>query len=467
MIKTQQAVSSRYFSKKLLLIPLVGIVLLIASFFLSSTIHDRKNLLDKAKDDIVLAWSGAQTFIGPMLIVPYTEVLQEIHPLTKVPFEKNVLKYVLIMPENLEVTNAINPEIRHRGIFDVMVYQATIECQCSFVPSDYNADANRTMHWDQAKVIVCIDDVRGFNDVKILANGADIPVRSGSAQLQDKLPGAHGQFAITNLSESLTIKVHLNIKGSETLNVCPIAKSNTINFKANWADPSFIGQFLPNSKNITKKDFQAHWQISSLATGLPAGFDLIGLTANNLTKNNADDLYSSSSSNTSKLQYQGIDKNTFSKTIGVKFLKTADHYQQAERTTKYIFLFILYTFLVFFLYELVKQINIHILQYCLTGASLLCFPLLLTAFAEHMSFGVAYLIASLAIIGQIAFYAFGLFYKTSERISFVSLLVGLYTYLFVVLKLEEIAFLIGAIGMFAAISAAMYFTKNMNWAEKR
>ena len=105
--------------------------------------------------------------------------------------------------------------------------------------------------------------------------------------------------------------------------------------------------------------------------------------------------------------------------------------------------------------------------YCITACSLLCFSLLLIAFAEHMSFEVAYGIASLAIIAQIAFYAFGLLHKKSERLLFVGLLISLYVYLFIVLRLEEVALLVGAFGMFAIITIAMWLTKKINWFEER
>jgi inner membrane protein len=250
----------------------------------------------------------------------------------------------------------------------------------------------------------------------------------------------HSPIALTNESEPLNLTVNINIKGIDSLSFLPVAKENKIEISANWRDPSFIGKFLPNTKNITNNDFQAQWDISSIASNLPESFDLEELTSN---------------------------KVSFANTLGVRFFKSADHYQQAERTTKYSFLFVLYTFLAFFLYEIVRKTKIHIFQYCITACSLLCFPILLTAIAEHAPFEVAYAIVSIAIIAQIAFYAFGVLHKNLERQIFVGLFASLYLYLFIVLRLEEIAFLIGAIGMFVAITVAMYFTKNVKWFTKQ
>ncbi len=416
---------SRYFAVKLAMISVVGLVFLLGSLWLNSTIGERKGLLRKAKENIVLAWAGPQTLTGPLLIVPYIDNQK-----------KDVTGHMIFLPHQLDVKGVGSPEIRRRGIFDVLVYQADIALNCQFLPLKSYQNSNQTIHWHQAKIAICVDDVRGLNTVTLKVNGHDVPVLAGSAEVNAKYPGVHAPVTL-NENEPLNVTLNINMKGSDTLSVLPIAKGNKIDLGANWSDPSFIGQFLPNTKNVTKNDFQAQWQVSSLATSLPGHFDL-----------------------------KDFSKTTFSKTVGVRFLKTADHYQQAERTTKYSFLFVLYTFLVFFLYEVVKKTKIHIFQYCITACSLLCFSLLLTALAEHMSFELAYGLASFAIIAQIAFYAFGLLHKNAERMMFVGLLVSLYLYLFIVLRLEEVALLVGALGMFILITIAMFVTKKINWFDE-
>ena len=436
---------SRYFAVKLATIFAVGLVFLYSSFWLNSTVHNRKQLLNKAEQDIILAWAGPQTILGPLLIVPYTNAQK-----------KEVQGHMVFLPEQLESSSDAIPEIRRRGIFDVSVYLADLEINCIFSPPEQYKDANKVLHWGQAKLSVCLDDVRGLNSIMLNVNGQEVSVNSGSDVLNNKYPGAHAKLAITNLAAPINIKLHMNIKGADTLNIAPIAKSNKIEIKANWADPSFIGQFLPNTKNVIKKDFQAQWQISSLATSFPSHFDL---------KENYEE--ATSFNDSLGVHLSNPKAALFNKSLGVRFLKTADHYQQAERATKYSFLFVFYTFLVFFLFEVVKRTKIHIFQYCITACSLLCFSLLLTAFAEHMSFELAYGISSFAIIAQIAFYAFGLIHKKSERTLFLGLLAGLYAYLFIVLRLEDFALLVGALGMFALITVAMLVTKKISWFEEK
>ncbi|MCX7342850.1 MAG: cell envelope integrity protein CreD, partial [Proteobacteria bacterium] len=322
------------------------------------------------------------------------------------------------------------------GIFDVLVYQAELELTCKFSSLKQYKIANKTIHWDQAKIALFVKDIKGLNKVTLKINNSDIHVQSSSTVSCFK--GVHAPLTSINQNEPLNVTFSINIKGSESLSFLPIAKENKIELSSNWPDPSFTGQFLPNTKNVTKQGFDAQWAISSYATSLNESFYVEELNT----------------------------KSMFDQKFGVRFLKTADHYQQAERTSKYSFLFVLYTFLLFFLYEVVKKTKIHIFQYFITACSLLCFSVLLTAVAEHAPFEVAYGVSALAIISQISFYAFGVLHKKSERITFVSLLISIYLYLFIVLRLEEIAFLIGAIGMFLAITAAMYCTKNIKWFER-
>ena len=59
----------------------------------------------------------------------------------------------------------------------------------------------------------------------------------------------------------------------------------------------------------------------------------------------------------------------------------------------------LLTFVGFFMFELIKQLPIHPIQYGLVGLALAIFFLLLLSLSEHIAFGWAYLVASVACIG--------------------------------------------------------------------
>ena len=137
---------------------------------------------------------------------------------------------------------------------------------------------------------------------------------------------------------------------------------------------------------------------------------------------------------------------------------------KVNRSVKYGFLFIGFTFLAFFLFDVVGGARVAAAEYLLTGAGLVLFFVLLLAFAEVVGFTVAYLLASAAIIGLLTAYSAAVL-KSWKRARFMAaLLVGLYALLFVLLNLEAWSLLIGAVLLFVALAGVMYATRNVDWS---
>jgi inner membrane protein len=118
---------------------------------------------------------------------------------------------------------------------------------------------------------------------------------------------------------------------------------------------------------------------------------------------------------------------------------------------------------VFFFVEIFSKKKIHPIQYLLVGIALILFYSLLLSISEQLGFGLAYLIASLLTIGLIVTYAQSIFKNKIQTISLLGILSVLYTFLFVILQLEDIALLIGSIGLFIVLGVVMYFSKKINW----
>ena len=76
--------------------------------------------------------------------------------------------------------------------------------------------------------------------------------------------------------------------------------------------------------------------------------------------------------------------------VGVSLLQPVDIYQQAERAVKYAALFIVMTFVVFFLWEIVRSRLLHPIQYLFVGFAMCVFYLLLVSISEHIGFDLAY-----------------------------------------------------------------------------
>ena len=76
--------------------------------------------------------------------------------------------------------------------------------------------------------------------------------------------------------------------------------------------------------------------------------------------------------------------------FGVSLMQTVDIYQQSERAVKYAVLFIILTFLVFFLWEVFRATLLHPMQYAFVGFALCVFYLLLVSISERAGFDIAY-----------------------------------------------------------------------------
>jgi inner membrane protein len=140
-----------------------------------------------------------------------------------------------------------------------------------------------------------------------------------------------------------------------------------------------------------------------------------------------------------------------------------DEYQQNERASKYGFLVIGLTFLIFFLIQSISKINIHIFQYSMIGIALIMFYTLLISITEHSSFSFAYLVAGASVIIMISLYSISIL-KDRKFPTFIGISLSvLYTFIYVIIQLEDYALLVGSIGLFLILAAVMYFSRKIEW----
>jgi inner membrane protein len=147
----------------------------------------------------------------------------------------------------------------------------------------------------------------------------------------------------------------------------------------------------------------------------------------------------------------------------VSFLQPVDLYQTVERSAKYGILFIGLTFAAFFLYEVMRRLAIHPIQYAFVGIALALFFLLLISLSEHLGFATAYAIAATACVALIGYYVAHVLKNTRHGITFAGALSALYGLLYAVLRAEDHALLLGSLLVFACVAAAMVATRRLDW----
>jgi inner membrane protein len=237
-----------------------------------------------------------------------------------------------------------------------------------------------------------------------------------------------------NGTENSNFSIKISFNGSKQIELIPIGKNTTMSMISNWADPSFIGNYLPNdeTKEISKNGFKADWKVLHINRAF-------------------------SQQHLNKIP----NLNEFA--FGTKFMVMVDEYQKSERSAKYGFLVIALTFLIFFLIQTLSKINIHPFQYLMIGLALTMFYTLLVSISEHSNFLKAYLIAGISVIGLITLYSKSIL-KTFKFPVFIGLsLTALYTFIYVIIQLENYALLVGSIGLFLILAIVMYVSRKIDW----
>ena len=247
------------------------------------------------------------------------------------------------------------------------------------------------------------------------------------------------EIANFDINQSYTFSMKSNLRGLDDLNFVPTGKQVSVSLSSSWQHPYFNGRYLPDHREITEQGFTAHWNLSEFATSIQQ-------TLSDCNNPNQECKYS-------------LQNNAF----GVGMHNPIDVYQKTDRSMKYGFLFILLTFIVFCLFETMKRIQIHPIQYALVGAALAIFYLLLIAFSEHISFGLSYLIASIFCIGLIFFYLITVFGSRSNALCISAGLLSLYGMLYMILKSEDYALLMGSVLTFLSLGSLMIATRHINW----
>ncbi len=138
-------------------------------------------------------------------------------------------------------------------------------------------------------------------------------------------------------------------------------------------------------------------------------------------------------------------------------------YKLSDRATKYGILFILLTFGGFFLFEILKHLPIHPIQYLLVGFGLAIFFLLLISFSEHLPFALAYLLSSAACIGLLTFYLAYVLRSLTRGLTFGTMLTTLYAAVYGLLISEDNALILGSLLLFTVLATIMVITRRIDW----
>lgn len=405
---------------KLCIISLLCILLLIPWFFIKNTISERGNTESEAEQEVCEKWGTSQLLQGPAI---------------KVYTGKDSTSYSLL-PETLDISGDVQTRTLSRGIYDFTVYDADLVLSGIFVlPSALTAAQRILLERNGWQMTLDLSSLKGLTDNPVVTVGGRTLTPQEISNEGSRLMW---RVDLTPLLQggSLGYEVRLPLRGSRSLDFVPMGNTTTVRLHSDCSTPSFGGDFLPTERTVTSDGFDAEWRVLALNRSF--------------------------SQVVTKADWRYLDDTAF----GVELRRPVEQYQQNERAVKYAFLVVLLTFAVVFFVEVRRERPIHPVQYLLIGIAIMLFYTLLLSFSEHLSFLVAYLIASLMTVAMLTLYLGSIMHDCKVGLVIGGLLAVLYAFIYILLQIESYALLVGSVGLFAVLAVAMSASRKIEWYRK-
>tara|TARA_B110000503_G_C7155819_1_gene417265 strand:+ start:1394 stop:2800 length:1407 start_codon:yes stop_codon:yes gene_type:complete len=417
-------------------IVIITLLLLFPTSMIKSLITEREATQNDAIREVSSKWAEEQTISGPFISIPYYRYVKEFSKKDSIEKIVQLKEYLHVLPTQLNILGNINPEKRYRGIYEIVVYNSKLDISGTFNKLDLASVDIQTKNilFDKAEFIIGINDLRGIEEeVNLSWNNEKISFNPGVTSNDVVNSGINAIININpNDSSTYSFKFSLDLKGSQLLYFTPVGKVTDINLSSDWPNPSFNGAFLPDNREVTEKGFKANWNVLHLNRNFPQ-------------------------------IWTGTRHSISNSSFGIDLILPVDNYQKSYRSIRYAILFIGFTFLVFFFIEVLNKVFIHPIQYILVGVALIVFYTLLLSISEHIKYNLAFIISALSTLILIAGYV-GAILKSSKLTMLISgILTVLYTFIFVIIQLQDYALLIGSIGIFIILGLVMYFSRKIDW----
>jgi len=431
---------------RMLMVGFLVIILLIPLAYINSLIQERSYRQMDVVNDINSKWGNDVLVYGPILKIPYktyTET-QRYNEKTKTYFKetKTQIEVAYIFPEKLDTDVNVNSKTLNRGNFESAVFTTEMNFSGHYIPTDLTTKGIKTndILWDKATVLIKTSNLKGIkSEISLKLNDTQY---SFQTNFNSKNKNSNLDVLETPFLDAKTLNdnandnfdVNITFNGTEEIKIIPVGKVTTMKMKSNWADPSFTGSYLPNdeTKKITKDGFEADWKVLHINRAFSQ-------------------------------QHLNEIPNLNRFAFGTKFVVLVDEYQKSERSAKYGFLVIGLTFLIFFLIQTMSKIPIHPFQYLMIGLALTMFYTLLVSISEHSNFLKAYLIAGISVVLLISLYSKSILKNLKFPLFIGISLTALYTFIYVIIQLENYALLVGSIGLFLILAIVMFVSRKIDW----
>ncbi len=412
-------------------IAILALLMLIPLAQVQGLIGERMQMRQTAVDNIAHGWGGEQLVGGVVIAVPH--VIQ-------VPVANGTIAHEvteIILPDELGIDATLASDKRHYGIYETSVYTAEMKISGKFLAHDFSdLPAPDSFVWKRAELRLPIRDVRGIRRISALSvDGEEHEFRPGDG-------GVAGMGAIIVPLDLTTLHgtdhafhIDITLAGTQSLQFLPLARRTDVHMASAWPDPTFNGTFLPATHRVDASGFDATWQVLDL-------------------NRNFGQHWRQDAEHSISLQASAF---------GAALYLPANIYQQNERAGKYGVLFIALMFVAFFLFEVLKKLRVHPVQYLLVGIALATFYVLLLALSEQIGFGWAYLAGAVAVVGMIVSYGAAILGGRRAGLTLGAIIGLVYALMYGLIVSEQYSLLMGAIALLVTVAALMHLTRRVDW----
>lgn len=416
--------------KGLTMFLLVGL-LLIPLALISEVVSERSHRKTVTEDEIISNFGGELIINNPMIVVPYSFIEGT------GSFKKEVKTKAYFLPNTINISGEIIPEVRNRGIYEFLLYTSHIEVSGTFDRLDFSGISVdiEEIFWDEAYLEIEVSDLKGLRQKPQLNLNEEQLILENETSRSGFYAGGL-KSSIDSKQDGYTFSGNLSVQGGRSIRFIPTATETHIDLKSSWQSPSFFGSYLPKEHNITEGEgFTANWYI-------------LAFTNNFSTVMSECDI-----------------QNTyiFDTLLGVNLKVPVDIYLMTERSLKYGILFLILPFIVFFLFEIFSKIKVHPFHYMFVGITASLFFLLLIAISEHYSFKVGYITGVLAVSSLITYYACHFLKSIKRGVVILPIMFISYTFMYVMINSEDYALLMGTLGLFSIVAGIMITTRKVDW----
>lgn len=421
---------------KLVLVGGIALATLIPNYFVSGLIAERESRQDVVESEFTRNWGPQQDVSSPVLVVPYRAAPER-------PRE-----YLKIAPDRLDVATNLVPQQRKRGLFHATVYDAKVAMQGTFaIPDEGRLKSllpkDSRLIWDESFIAVAMTSLTGLrSDDRITINGVETPWQPCLEAVRPEQDCKGGSIILANAplataAGKLPFQLALSLRGTSSFNLMYAGKELDATIKSPWRSPSFAGNILPISSSVTAQGFEGHWQTSNF--GSPPVSTAGAVVDPALWKGSA---------------------------IGVELIEATPLYRTITRAAKYGLLFIALSFVIYFFFELLARLQIHVVQYGLLALSLSMFSLLLLSLSEPIGYTAGYIVSAGLVLAQSSLYTAAVARRALPAVVFAGMQASLFAFIYVLLDLETYSLLIGALALFAIISLLMVVAQRVNWSAR-